>query len=85
MRLGQARVGDEDGILGQVVMRVEMCDDHISVARRSVATGEIAEVAAGCCRGIEEMLMGESEVAQLREGEDLEIIAVIVGDAESSG
>jgi hypothetical protein len=62
-----------------------MGDDGLAVADRLAVVDDVGELAAWRLRGVEDVLVSERDAGQPQEGEHLQPVAVVVGDAEQRG
>ena len=62
-----------------------MCDDGLAVADRLAIVLDIGKLRARRGRGIEDMFMPERHAGDLEEGEHLQAVGIVVGDAEQGG
>ena len=63
----------------------EMDEDGLAVADRLAVIDDVGQLPARRLRRIENMLMHERHAGEPQEGEDLQPVAVVVGDAEQCG
>jgi hypothetical protein len=74
--LGRQRIVDRQAIFSD-----EMRDDRIAVADILVAIEDVGQLATRRRFRIKDMLMAKGQVAQLQEGENLQHIRIVIGNA----
>src|SRR6516164_8399160 len=63
----------------------EISENGIAVANGVVLVDDVRQLAARCLRGVDNMLVTERHSIELQEGEYLQPVAVVIGDAEQWG
>ena len=67
---------------GQPVLADKVRDDGLAVADGLAVVDQVGQLPARRLRRVENVLMRERHMGELEEGENLQPVAVIVGDAE---
>ncbi len=75
----------ERGIDAERVFADQVGDDGFAVADRLAVVDDVGKLAARRRRGVEDVLVHERQADEPQEGEHLQAVAVVIGNAEQRG